>query len=270
MQRGRALLATARRSETIIFAKGENANESPLSANKNANRRLYSLAEVVTNEVIVLVEISSWLSIFLQSVNDTFADRVRFVGLQGSYAREEATDNSDIDVVVVLDELSPLDIEAYRSMLDTLPHRELVCGFFSGMTELLNWEPSDLFQFYYDTIPVQGTIDVLLTVIDDSAVERAIKTGVCNVFHGCVHNMLHEKSEEILQSLYKSATFVVQAIVFRETGSFIRRHKELRQVASLEEQAIVDRFLNLKNGENVDFNEMSNTLLTWASSWIRQ
>ena len=43
---------------------------------------------------------------------------------------------------------------------------------------------------------------------DESAVNRAIKIGACNIFHGCVHNMLHEKSEDILRGLYKSAAFV--------------------------------------------------------------
>jgi hypothetical protein len=32
-------------------------------------------------------------------------------------------------------------------MIDTLPNRELICGFLSGKDELINWEPSDLFQY---------------------------------------------------------------------------------------------------------------------------
>ena len=40
---------------------------------------------------------------FLQALNETFRDRVWFVGLQGSFARGEATETSDIDVVVILD-----------------------------------------------------------------------------------------------------------------------------------------------------------------------
>ena len=47
-----------------------------------------------------------------------------------------------------------------------------------------------------------------MAVIGESAVNRAIKIGACNIYHGCVHNMLHEKSEDILRGLYKSASFV--------------------------------------------------------------
>ena len=51
-------------------------------------------------------------------------------------------------------------------------------------------------------------------------VNGAIKIGACNIYHGCVHNMLHEKSEDILRGLYKSASFVVQAIAFMKTGIY--------------------------------------------------
>ncbi len=47
---------------------------------------------------------------------------------------------SDIDMVVILDELSSFDIQTYDYRLDELPHRELICGFLSGRRELLNWE----------------------------------------------------------------------------------------------------------------------------------
>ena len=84
-----------------------------------------------------MIDVSIWMHNFLRTLNETFANRVWFVGLQGSYGRGEATETSDIDIVVILDEL--------------------------------------------------------LLIIDDTAIYKAIKTGVCNIFHGCVHNMLYEK-----------------------------------------------------------------------------
>ncbi len=168
-----------------------------------------------------MIDITVWTNQFLQTVNENFGDRVWFVGLQGSYGRGEATETSDIDIVVILDELSVVDIQTYNMILDSLPHRELLCGFLSGKKDILNWEPSDLFQFYYDTIPIKGNLDELLSLIDDTAIDRTIKIGVCNIFHSCVHNMLYEKSEEILKGLYKSASFVVQAICFKQTGKYI-------------------------------------------------
>ena len=217
-----------------------------------------------------MIDITNWMSNFLQTLNKTFENRVWFVGLQGSYGRGEATETSDIDVVVILDELSAKDIQIYNDMLDTLPHRKLICGFLSGKNEIMNWEPSDLFQFCNDTTPIKGTLDEVFALIDENAVNRAIKIGACNIFHGCVHNMLHEKSEDILRGLYKSASFVVQAIVFKQTGNYIKYQEELLKVVSSDELVIVENFMNLKNGGTVDFSLMSETLFDWAKKWISE
>ena len=217
-----------------------------------------------------MIDVTFWMQNFLQTLNETFVNRVWFVGLQGSYARGEATETSDIDVVVILDKLSAIDIWTYKEMLDTLPHRERICGFLSGKDDIMNWEPSDLFQFCHDTTPIQGSLDAVLTVVDESAVNRAIKIGVCNIFHGCVHNMLHEKSNDILRGLYKSASFVVQAIVFKQTGNYIKHQEALLAVAMPDEKAVINTFLSLKKGDTVDFLPMSETLFVWAKQRISE
>jgi len=217
-----------------------------------------------------MIDITNWMQNFLQTLNKTFENRVWFVGLQGSYGRGEATETSDIDIVVILDELSAKDIQIYNDMLDTLPHRDLICGFLSGKNEIMNWEPSDLFQFCNDTTPIKGTLDEVFALIDENAINRAIKIGACNIFHGCVHNMLHEKSEDILRGLYKSVSFVVQAIVFKQTGNYIKYQEELLKVVSSDELVIVENFMNLKNGGTVDFSLMSETLFDWAKKWISE
>ena len=216
-----------------------------------------------------MVDINVWMDHFLLRLNEVFASRVWFVGLQGSYGRGEATESSDIDVVVILEDLSASDIQIYNDMLDSLPHRELICGFVSGKDEILNWEPSDLFQFYHDTTPIKGSLDDLLPLIDHIAIDRAIKMGAGNIYHGCVHNMLHEKSEEILKGLYKAASFVVQAIVFKQTGNYFKHQTQLLRVASAEERMITETFLKYKSGVTVDFNEASRMLFEWSKKWIK-
>ena len=74
-----------------------------------------------------MIVISSWIDTFLKALQETFGERVWFVGLQGSYGRGEATEGSDIDVVVILDALTAEDVRAYGAMLDTLAHRERIC-----------------------------------------------------------------------------------------------------------------------------------------------
>ena len=215
-----------------------------------------------------MIEIEKWMEVFLQTLDAHFGKRVWCVGLQGSYSRGEATQTSDIDIVVILDQLAPPDIRIYHTMLDTLPYRELICGFLSGKEEIMNWEPSDLFQFYHDTMPIRGSLEELLVRIDEGAVNTAIKIGACNIYHGCVHNMLHEKSDEILKGLYKSASFVIQAICFRETGNYVRNQRQLRDCVAPADRVILDTFMMLKSGGEICFQQMSETLFTWAQSRI--
>lgn len=214
-----------------------------------------------------MIDIRSWLKQFIDATTRTFGDRIRFIGLQGSYGRGESTDTSDIDVVVIFDDLRMDDLTAYRDMLDTLPNRELVCGFVSGENELMNWETSDLFQFCYDTTPIAGSLDRLLEKIDRQAVKRAIRIGACNIYHGCVHNFVHEKDENILRALYKSAVFVMQAVWFYETGKYIKTHTQL-QSAIDPPSAVLDTAAQLKGGACVKLEEMSELLLGWAKAVI--
>jgi hypothetical protein len=80
--------------------------------------------------------------------------------------------------------------------------------------------------------------------------------------------MLHEKSEDILRGLYKSASFVVQAIVFQQTGNYIKHQEELLKVATSKGESVINTFLSLKKGGTVDFVPMSDALFVWAKQWI--
>ena len=215
-----------------------------------------------------MIDMKDWTDKFLATLDERFGGRVWFVGLQGSRGRGEALDTSDIDMVVILDELRAADLGAYSDMLDRLPHRDLSCGFLSGRVEICAWEPSDLLQLYFDTTPIRGSLDELLPLLDATAVERAIHMGACNIYHGCVHNMIHGKSEEVLRGLYKSASFVTQAVGYRQTGRYYRHLRDLREILSTNDQQVVDTFLKLKNGGVVDFDAMSQVLFEWAGRLI--
>lgn len=214
-----------------------------------------------------MTDIKTWIENFTAKVEQTFAGRIWFIGLQGSYGRGEAADTSDIDVVVILDEMRESDLTTYRNMLDSIPERELICGFISGKDELLNWESSDLFQFYYDTTPIKGSLDLLLERIDRQSVKRAARIGACNIYHACVHNFVHDKSDDILRSLFKSAVFAIQAVCFYETGKYIKSHEDLRNSID-PPSAVLAAAHQLKCGGSVEFEKMSALLLNWAKAVI--
>ena len=217
-----------------------------------------------------MIEIEPWLERFSQILRKMFGKRVWFAGLQGSYARGEATDSSDIDMVVILDALTPEDIALYEAMLNSLGHKELACGFLSGKEELLHWEPSELFQFCRDTRPLIGSLDEVFAIVKPGDIDRAILTGACDVYHACVHNMLYEKDEGILRNLYKTATFAVRATTYQRTGKYRARLDELLQYADTPDRQIIQAYIAMKAGKPVDFAHASKILFIWAKAKIVQ
>lgn len=84
-----------------------------------------------------------------------------------------------------------------------------------------------------------GSLDELAEKIRKEDVARAVRIGACNTYHICVHNLVHEKSLEILKGAYKSAVFMLQAIAFLETGKYVKNKSELRLLLSREEQTVL-------------------------------
>lgn len=219
------------------------------------------------------MDIKTWMQDYLDKLKSLFGSRLLFVGLQGSYGRGEATDGSDIDMVAILNCVSPEDLKMYSSMLDTLPNREKVCGFISGRQELINWERSDLFQFYHDTTPIFGSIDFLQPLIGKEDVRRAVLIGACNIYHTCGHNMVHKRDCKLLKALYKSATFTVQAVSYLQTGTYRKRKTELLPVLQQPEREILETSITLKQQTDLaqaEFDRLAGGLFQWASDLIAE
>ena len=212
------------------------------------------------------MEIQAWMDDFTAAVRQVFGARVYCVGLQGSRARGEANEDSDIDVVVILDEWRQEDWPRYEAVLGSLPNRDRVCGFVSGKRELLAWEPSELFGFYYDTRPWYGDLEELKTRFDMADARRAVRMGACGIYHACAHNRLHEKDPAMLRELYKSAFFTLRAAHFCRTGEFVRTKRELMPLLGGEEQEILAAGMRGADGR---FAEQSQRLLEWAGSLIQ-
>lgn len=204
-----------------------------------------------------MLDINLWMKDFTELIKSTFGDRLEFIGLQGSRGRGEAGEHSDIDVVVILDKVEIADLEIYDKAISKLPFRELICGFLSGKQELEHWEKSDLFQFYYDTAPVYGSIDKLAGLITKEDIGKAVLTGACNIYHMCVHNILHEKNLEILKGLYKSAVFVIQADYYYRERVYIKKRAQLLTKLSGEEKRILKLFMSYSQWEAQPVDEQS-------------
>ena len=216
-----------------------------------------------------MTDVKSWMNVFLERVKGLFGERLAFAGLQGSRARGEAGPDSDIDIVVILDELKAQDISRYRQMLDGLEHRELICGFLSGKAELLAWEPGELFQFYFDTVPLLGSLEDIRPAAEQAA-DRAVRMGACTLYHGCVHNMLHARSAETLAQLCKGAVFTLQARLFRQTGRYFRTREELLAATDGQERELLEACRRLREEGEADFDGVSEQLFRWAQKLLTE
>lgn len=214
----------------------------------------------------------SWSERFVRAVEGAFGARIVCAGIQGSRARGEAKPLSDIDTVLILDELTAEDLCVYRALLKTLPDADLICGFVSGKAELACWEPSELVSFYFDTKPLMGDLEFLRPLLTAEAARRAVHGGACGIYHACCHNVLFEDSAEVLLSLYKAAFFVLRTKAFLETGEFFRREDELLQRLCAGDRAVLVRRAALAqqalNDEKLA--EESGLLLQWSGALIRE
>lgn len=216
------------------------------------------------------MNMDAWMAEYLRRMEAAFGKRLRFIGLQGSRARGEAGEDSDIDVVCVLDVLGPQDVTAYRAALEGIERRNLVCGFLSGWEELRGWEPSELFQFCLDTLPVKGNLDALLEKVGAGDVARAVRIGAGNVCHGCVHNMVHARNLGALRELYKAAEFAFRAAHYLRSGAYVRTNAELMPLLPAEEREILGTAMALRAGETPDFDKASGALLGWAQGVLHK
>lgn len=216
--------------------------------------------------------IDEWIDELISKIKNEFGDRLAFIGLQGSYKRKEADDSSDIDIVVILNELTVQDLKKYRAIISQMPYKEKACGFISGKSEIIGWEKSDLFQFYYDTQPIYGSVDYLLDLIDKEDVKRAVKIGACNLYHACCHNFLYENSSEILSALYKSSFFILQAKYFYETNQYISSKTDLIKQLNDIDKEIMNICMDRKKliaMDEADLVLYYDKIISWSSSILQ-
>ncbi len=84
-------------------------------------------------------------------------------------------------------------------------------------------------------------------------------SAVSAIYHACVHNMLHERSDEVLKELYKSAFFAVRAIHCVETGERVHTRAGLLKRRGERERDLIE------SRPQGDFDTASTRLMTWSS-----
>lgn len=220
----------------------------------------------------MVINIDEWLNNVINKLKENFSDRLLFVGLQGSYNRGEATPESDIDLVVILNELNFEDLKLYRSILDNITGKDKACGFISGKKEIEKWSKTDLFQFFYDTKPLVNDLTNITTPPSKTDIEQSIKINSEILYHAATHSFLHSNNYiDDLQNLYKMTFFILQAKYFVKKNTYISTKNELFQNITGIDKEILDICINKNEIQNMDSGKIETLyckLIKWSSDNI--
>ena len=211
-------------------------------------------------------------------LQEEFGNRLVFVGLQGSRARGEAHEGSDIDLVVLLDHVRSADLARYRTLIQSMPHAELACGFVGAADVLAAWPRHELLQFAHDTHAIYGDLAPIVGNFTRDDAIQAARIGASGIYHAACHASVFDGDaiDEILQSLFKGAFFTLQALHFARTGIYPRTKAELAQLLESSGPESEARILEIgRNWEtrqpstNADRQALIDLLLEWSGEVIK-
>ena len=177
-----------------------------------------------------MVNIAHYMNQLLAALGQNFGARLAYVGLQGSHFRGEATEHSDIDVMVVIQDMTVSDLEEYRNIIQSLPFYDKSCGFICSTADLAAWNPMEICNLLHSTKDLYGELRLLVPGYTKDDVVHFAKMSVNNLYHEICHRYIHA-SEEInaagLPFSYKSAFFILQTVHYLRSGEFVLTKKEL-------------------------------------------
>ncbi len=214
-----------------------------------------------------MVDIQYYIQTLIQSLQSHFGARLMYVGLQGSYLRGEATANSDIDIMVVLDELSVSDLEDYRRIVRSLDHAEKSCGFICGKSDLVNWNPLEMWSLVNGTKDYYGTLRDLIPPYTEEDVRNHLKMSLNNLYHEICHRYIHAEYHTDMAALagtYKSVFFILQELYYLQSGIYVATKAALLKALDGKNRAVLERCMELNKGTDGDFADSFELLFMWC------
>lgn len=212
-----------------------------------------------------MVDIDQYLNDLISECKSGFSDKLKYVGLQGSYLRGEADENSDIDIMLILDKFSAEDMDAYRSILVKIGHFDKSCGFICGKDDMAKWNPLEVCQLQHTTKDLYGRLSDYLPSASRQDEIKYVKLGVGNLYHELCHRYIHSDREKNIRKLResgKAAFFLIQNLYYLESGIFAATKRELISLISDEDRVMLQLS---KLPEGYDFD----TAFRCAFQWCR-
>ena len=213
-----------------------------------------------------MFDLDKYLADMIMNCRSAFGERLLYVGLQGSWLRGEAHENSDIDVMVILDRFSVRDMDTYHGILKEIGSYEKSCGFICGKDEMKRWNPLEVCQLRHTTKDLVGVLSDYLPPATREDEINYVNLSLGNLYHELCHRYIHEgreKNAAKLRSTCKGVFFLIQNMHFLESSHFILTKTGLKEAVSSEDR----RVLELEELPDVyDFDQAFSSLFAWCQS----
>ena len=211
-----------------------------------------------------MFDLDKYLADLILNCRMAFGERLLYMGLQGSRLRGEAHENSDIDVMVILDRFSVRDMDTYRKILKEIGFYEKSCGFICGKDEMRRWNPLEVCQLRQTTKDLVGNLTDYLPPATREDEINYVKLSLGNLYHELCHRYIHadrEKNNARFRGTCKSVFYLIQNLHFLESGHFILSRKDLKEAVTDEDRLI----LELAELPDVyDFDQAFSSLFAWC------
>ena len=211
-----------------------------------------------------MFDLDGYLRALILGCQSTFGDRLKYVGLQGSYLRGEAHENSDIDIMLILDRFSVRDMDTYRDVLKEIGFYEKSCGFICGREEMARWNPLEVCQLRHATKDLLGALGNYLPLATREDEINYVKLSLGNLYHAICHRYIHadkEKNISAFRGTCKSVFFLIQNMNYLESGRYILTKKALKEAVSQEDRRVLE-LDELPDG--YDFDHAFAVLFAWC------
>jgi len=211
-----------------------------------------------------MFDLDSYLNDLISSCRSSFGDRLLYLGLQGSWLRGDAHEDSDIDVMVILDRFSVQDMDRYREILKKIGFYERSCGFICGKDELLRWNPLEVCQLRHTTKDLFGVLTDYLPSATREDEVNYVKLSLGNLYHELCHRYIHADREQnvaAFRGTCKGVFFLMQNLHYLESCRFILTKKEFKEAVSAEDRRVLE-LAELPDG--FDFEQAFSVLFAWC------
>jgi len=217
------------------------------------------------------IDVETYISELIKRLQLQFPGRLVYVGLQGSFRRGDATDKSDIDVMITLDELSVTDLDRYREVIAGMPHADHSCGFISGRRELRNWPPYEVCLLLHETKNYYGKLQPLLPEFELDDVKNYIGISIGNLYHMLCHSRIHAQPEtaaETLRGLYKTVFYILQNVYYVRSGQWLMDRAELQSKLAGLDRDVLTMAMQLKSAPEYDAEKAYGILFDWCRQFF--